>query len=168
MRIELGGGSKPLGGFCNVDAVAGDGVDVVANLELGMPFADDSVDEVYSSHCLEHVRNVTHLLREICRACKLGAKVTIKVPHHGQEMAMCPGHVHVVSEKMVDHFSEFAADWWVGSKRLVLQKKHYTPTAHFHEASRLFPGLSREQIYRFIQNTCHEVIFEFTVENNAH
>ena len=139
------------------------GVDVVADFNLPLPFLDDSVEEVYSSHCFEHVSNVYRLLQEICRICVPDALVIIKVPHFGQEMAMCPGHVHVISEQMIQHFDEFPSQWWNGKKRLKLMKKQYVPTGHLAEAKRLFPKMSDEQIYRYIQNTCHEVVFRFRV-----
>jgi SAM-dependent methyltransferase len=165
LRIELGGGSKCKAGFLNCDHTPGSDVELDINNPL--PFADDSVIEVYSSHCLEHIDNVFGVLREICRVCVVGAKVTIAVPHHGQEMAMCPDHRHVISEKMVDHFKEFPEAYWTGTKRLALLEKTFRPTAHYAEAKRLFPHLNTIQIYRFIQNTCHDVTFVFRVELNA-
>jgi len=158
LRIELGGGSKPAGGFINCDLVAGPGVDVVIDFNRPLPWNDDTVTEVYSSHCLEHVSNVFGLLNEICRVCVVGARFTFAVPHYGQEMAMCPGHVHVISEQMIEHFREFP-HVFSGPKKLVLINKSYGPTKYYAEAARLFPKLSAEQIYRFVSNTCHDVRF---------
>lgn len=165
MRIELGGGRKPREGFQNCDMC--EGADYQIDLEQPLPFADDSVEQLCSFHCLEHVENVVPLLNEICRVCKLGASVTIAVPHHGQEMAMCPGHLHVISEQMITHFNEFPASFWKGKKRLQLITKTYSPTKHLPEARRLFPSFTDEQIYRFVQNTCHEVTFFFRVYHYA-
>jgi len=165
MRIELGGGGKPRDGFLNCDLC--DGADHKVDLEKPLPFDDDSVDELYTAHCLEHVRDIFGIIREIARVCKVGAKVTITVPHFGQEMASCPSHVHVISEQMIQHFDDFPASYWTGKKRLSLVGKTYSPTQHFHEAKRLFGHLKDEQIYRFIQNTCHEVCFTFEVRKYA-
>ena len=161
LRIELGGGKIPKPGYVNVDMC--DGADCKHDLEKPLPFADDSVEAVYSSHCMEHVDRVFLLLNEICRVCVIGARVTIAVPHFGQEMAMCPGHRHVISEMMIDHFTELPENCWTGDKMLALLGKSYRPTKHFDEAKRLFPHLSDEQIYRFIQNTCHDVTFDLEV-----
>jgi ubiquinone/menaquinone biosynthesis C-methylase UbiE len=165
VRIELGGGGKPRDGFKNCDLC--DTADYKIDLEKPLPFDDDSVDELYTAHCLEHVRNVTEIIREIARVCKVGAKVTIIVPHFGQEMAIGAGHVHVISEQMIAHFDEFPAHYWTGKKRLSLVETTYTPTQYFREAKRLFPCLTTEQVYRFIQNTCHEVRFVFEVRQYA-
>lgn len=165
IKIELGGGIYPKEGFINCDIIDHPSVDVRADFSMGIPFPDGFADEVYSSHCLEHVRDVSVLIRDIVRVSKIGAFVTIKVPHFGQEMAMCPGHLHVISEHMVEHFSEFEEAWWHDmNKKLVIRQKEYTPTKWFERAKALFPHLRDEDIYRFIQNTCHEVIFRFTVE----
>lgn len=168
LKVELGGGTKSLPGFMNVDLL--DLADVKMDLEqVGrgvrkLPFADDSVSEVYSSHCLEHVRVLHGVLQEICRVCHKGAKVTLITPHWGQSMAMCPGHVHTISEQMVDHWEDYAADWYGDSKKMLrLTGRSYRPTKHFSESKELFPHFTDEQVYRYIQNTCHDITHVFEV-----
>lgn len=103
-------------------------------------------------------------MSEICRVSVVGAKVTLSVPHFGNDMAMCPGHVHVISEQLIRHLDEFPGMWFKEvNKRLVLIGKSYRPSAHFEEAQRLFPKFTAEQIYRFVQNTCHDVTFVFKI-----
>jgi predicted SAM-dependent methyltransferase len=165
IKIDIGGGIYPREGFINCDILDDPRVDIQADFSMGIPLPDDFVDEVYSSHCLEHVPNVSILIRDIARICRVGASVTIKVPHFGQEMAMCPGHLHVISEHMIQHFDEFEEAWWHDmNKKLKLQSKQYIPTQWFDRAKQLFPKFADEDIYRFIQNTCHEVQFLFRVE----
>jgi hypothetical protein len=56
-RIDLGSGGKPKAGFWGLDqAVELEGV-TRFDLASGYPwpFADDSIDELYSSHCIEHI-----------------------------------------------------------------------------------------------------------------
>ena len=165
LRIELGGGNRPAGGYFNVDIEPGDNVDLVADFNKPLPFDDCSCREVYSSHCFEHVANVSALIREVARICVVGSPVTIKVPHFGQEMAMCPGHLHVLSEQNIEHFREFSDDWWTGPRKLSHISTEYTPTKWFEQASNLFPKLNRNQIFRYIQNTCHECVFMFVVQD---
>lgn len=130
-----------------------------------LPFDDDSVDEVYSSHTFEHLRYHQGLLHEIVRVCKIGARVEIRVPHPHSQMAMCAGHVQVLSEDGVAHWREFPEAWWPGKRRwLSVPEVTYEPTKHFGEAKRLFPHLTAEQIYRFVAGTCHETRFVFRVE----
>ena len=163
-KVELGGGDKPLSGFINCDIRKLPTVDKVIDFNQKLPFDDNSVTEVYSSHCLEHIKNVVALIRDIVRICKVGSKVTIIVPHFGQDMAMCPGHIHVISEQMMGHMEEFQEVWWENSnKKLTIKTVNYAPSKWFNRAKQLFPGLSDEEIFRYIQNTCHEVKFTFRV-----
>jgi ubiquinone/menaquinone biosynthesis C-methylase UbiE len=57
-------------------------VDIVADLERGLPFLPDAcVDEVYTRSFLEHVQNFEHLLREILRVLKPSGYCHAYVPH---------------------------------------------------------------------------------------
>lgn len=89
MKIDIGCGSKKLGpDWIGVDQYAMNGVDVVANFaEDPLPFADDSIDEVYCSHVLEHLTNLndrwerTHLFNEVYRVLKKGGHAKFIFPH---------------------------------------------------------------------------------------
>ncbi len=166
VKIEIGGGENPLSGFLNCDIRNLPTVDKVIDFNQKLPFEDNYVTEVYSSHCLEHVENVVDLIRDIVRICKVGSKVTFIVPHFGQDMAMSPGHVHIISEQMIGHMNEFEKFWWSScDKKLTLRHTEYTPSKWFNRAKQLFPRFSNEEIFRYIQNTCHEIKFTFTVTN---
>ncbi|MCH8852892.1 MAG: class I SAM-dependent methyltransferase [Planctomycetes bacterium] len=80
-RIDLGCGNRKVKGTYGVDNVAVPGVDVVADLDSGLPFRDGSIDGVYAYHILEHVDNFLETMNEIWRVCKDGALVHVKVPH---------------------------------------------------------------------------------------
>ena len=46
-----------------------------------LPFADDSQDAVFSSHCLEHIDDYRSALREWHRVLKVGGFMIVAVPH---------------------------------------------------------------------------------------
>ena len=46
-----------------------------------LPFEDGSLDFVYSSHCLEHITDWLHTLRDYLRVLKVGGHLVIAVPH---------------------------------------------------------------------------------------
>lgn len=46
-----------------------------------LPFATDSQDTVYSSHCLEHIPDFVTAIREWYRVTKLGGHIIVVVPH---------------------------------------------------------------------------------------
>jgi ubiquinone/menaquinone biosynthesis C-methylase UbiE len=85
VRLDIGCGRSKLKGTLGVDIVPLPGVNVVADLNSGLPFRDNSVDEIYTSHTLEHVDNFTGTMEELYRICKPNALVHIWVPH-----ASCP------------------------------------------------------------------------------
>ncbi len=80
-RIDLGCGNRKVKGTYGVDNVAVPGVNVVADLDSGLPFRDGSIDGAYAYHILEHVEDFLDTMNEIWRVCKDGALVHVKVPH---------------------------------------------------------------------------------------
>ena len=81
IRIDLGCGTRKVAGTLGVDTVAVPGVDILADLNSGLPFKDDSIDAVYSYHILEHMDDFLATMGEIWRTCRPGALVYVKVPH---------------------------------------------------------------------------------------
>ena len=81
-KLNLGCGPKPLEGYINIDLVKEFNPDIVRNIERGLPFDDNSVDEIFTSHFLEHIDpDLIHfVMYEIWRVCKHGAEVSIIVP----------------------------------------------------------------------------------------
>jgi len=81
--IELGCGSaKQVKHAIGIDQMDYDGVDIVCNLEEGLPFLpDNSVDIIYSFHLLEHLPDLGFFMAEIFRVLKPGGKKTGTVPH---------------------------------------------------------------------------------------
>lgn len=83
MKLNLGSGKRKLDGYVNIDFDASQSPDKLWNLERGLPWlADDSVEEIYSSHFLEHIRPDKYhfLLEEMYRVSKDGARWTLALP----------------------------------------------------------------------------------------
>lgn len=170
LKVELGGGTRARGdGFANID------IDPAADLmwdlnEAPYPFPDDSVNEIYSSHCLEHLDCPHKTLQEIARICCVGSRVEIRVPHPASHMAMCAGHKHVFSPLMVENIdTHFPELHWTGPKRLKLRSQHYNPTTWLDDAKRelsFLSGLADQTIMKWIPNTAHETVFVFEVIKN--
>lgn len=84
VKLDLGCGPNPREGFTGVDALPFDGrVAIVHDLRKPWPWADASVDEVSSSHFLEHLTGTerVHFFNELYRVLKPGAKALIVTPH---------------------------------------------------------------------------------------
>lgn len=84
VRLDLGCGKAKREGFTGVDRIAFEGVDVVHDLSVyPWPWENDSVDEVYCAHMLEHIpaRGRIRFVNELHRILKKGGKTTLIVPH---------------------------------------------------------------------------------------
>lgn len=80
--VDLGAGPTRTPGRIAVDRVDLPHIDILADIEDGLPFLPDGrVDEIHSRSVLEHVENFEHLLREIVRVLKPDGKAYIFVPH---------------------------------------------------------------------------------------
>jgi len=81
-RIDLGCGAGKKEGFTGIDILSYPGVDFITDLEKDLSFLpDNSVEEFYSAHFLEHIVNFEGMMKEIHRTLKPGGKAEIVVPH---------------------------------------------------------------------------------------
>ena len=90
MKIDIGCGPNKKEGFIGVDQYAFPGVDHVVNVAKDrLPFDDGSVEEVHASHFVVHVTATErcHLMNELFRVMKPGAKMAMIVPHWGSNRA---------------------------------------------------------------------------------
>lgn len=88
MKLDIGCGSNKKEGFIGVDVIPFEGVDHVFHAGRDKwTFEDDSVDEIYASHFLEHLTNLNeqweriHFFNEAFRVLKKDAKMTLIFPH---------------------------------------------------------------------------------------
>lgn len=80
-KIDIGCGKHKKKRFYGIDKFYFDGVDEVCDIDKGLTLEDNSVDEVYTSHFLEHIENLEFVFKEILRVCKPNGKIIIRVPH---------------------------------------------------------------------------------------
>lgn len=100
VRIDIGCGKNKKEGFLGVDILKFEGVDIVMNAAIERwPFEDASVDEVHSSHFVEHLEAAEriHFVNELYRVLKpteydnagkaIKGLATIIVPHWASQRA---------------------------------------------------------------------------------
>ncbi|MBU3923740.1 MAG: class I SAM-dependent methyltransferase, partial [Nanoarchaeota archaeon] len=105
MRLHLGCGLDKRKGFVNCDVSSLVEPDKVVDLERGLPFEDDSVEEILANHVFEHVVNFVPLMHEIRRVCKRGAMIKIRVPFYAAwGWFNDPTHVRFFSPFSFDYF----------------------------------------------------------------
>ena len=81
-KVNLGCGNRPILEMINVDSDPKCNPDILHDLNTKLPFDDDSIEGVYTSHVIEHVEDIFAYMYEIWRICKDGAEVHIIAPHY--------------------------------------------------------------------------------------
>ena len=106
-RIELGCGSNRRQGFYGIDVRPSASTDLVLDVERQpLPFPDDSIDYVYSSHMFEHLEasgSPIQTLKEIVRVCHNGATVEIWTPYGKSNDGLALGHRNFYTETHWKH-----------------------------------------------------------------
>lgn len=107
MKLDIGCGRNKKLGFTGLDRVKMEGVDIVCNLDKEqIPLRDNSVDEIFSMHFMEHVFDLLVVMEEVWRVCKNGAKITIAVPYFASLGAFRdPTHKQFFTYETFDHFT---------------------------------------------------------------
>lgn len=110
VRIELGSGPHGEPGFIHVDALKIGNVDIEADVRNLNWLADNSVDELYSAHTVEHISytEVEEVLQEWCRVLKPGGKITVKMPDLDFLCRAYVGGIHSTEETMIAIFGGFS------------------------------------------------------------
>lgn len=87
LNIGCGWRKHPEG--INVDGFAACEPDVLWNLnKFPYPWADNSVDQIYAYHVMEHLEDWWGAIRECARILKLGGELEIRVPDISSDSAM--------------------------------------------------------------------------------
>lgn len=107
-KINLGCGKKIRKGYLNIDFIKAEGVDIVYDLnQYPWPFQDNTFDEVYASHFLEHLLDFKKTMEEIRRICRNKAKVIIRAPHFSCGVSFRdPTHKHFFSYFTFEYFEK--------------------------------------------------------------
>ena len=173
MKLEIGGGANFArgAGWVNLDMCPE--ADIVHDLDvMPWPVADDAADEIYSSHCIEHVEASNSFLFECARIGKVGCHVEIRCPAPFSEMSFVTGHKSVVSPQHVRNVEiHFPKLYWTKPKRLRFVSHIFQASEKLERAKAELPflkGLNDQQIMEWIPGTAHESVFKFVVQENEY
>jgi SAM-dependent methyltransferase len=102
--IDLGCGSLKKEGLIGVDFVEAPNVDFFLDMEKEpLPFENQSVDYIFSSHFLEHIGNHPFVFSEMSRVAKNGAKIELWLPYLWSNAGFVFGHKFFFSEEIFLH-----------------------------------------------------------------
>jgi len=93
IMLNLGAGEQRIDGYIGID-IKDCGQDMIWDLREGIPFPDNSVDEVYSCHFLEHLTDdeAIEMMKEIYRVLKPKGQTHHRLPHQQHPTAYYFGH----------------------------------------------------------------------------
>lgn len=106
-KVYLGAGSHRIPGWIHLDAYPFEGIDVVCDVTAGLPFEDNSVDEIYSQDFLEHLppESKIPVMNEIWRVLKKGGTMEHIVPQAGSQNDFgSPSHLSHWTQQQFEHF----------------------------------------------------------------
>jgi SAM-dependent methyltransferase len=113
LKIDLGCGLRKKAGTLGIDIYPHPGVDYVLDLQTEpIPCSDRSVEYVYSSHFLEHIKNPIPIFQEISRVCIDGAKLEFWTPYGWSNSAFIFGHELFFNEDHYLHLCVWHSDLW--------------------------------------------------------
>ena len=80
MKLNLGCGKDQRKGYIGLD-IKDYGQEIVRDAQKGLPFQDETLDEIFTKHSLEHFQDIRFVLDECYRCLKKGGLLNIVVPH---------------------------------------------------------------------------------------
>jgi len=113
LKINIGCGMTKDKSYVNVDKDKSVDPDVVADLESGLPFENDSARHIFAAHIMEHIRNFPQLMNECHRVLRPDGMLYVVVPVVPSIAAFSdPTHVRYFTEYTFDYFYEgFSPDY---------------------------------------------------------
>ncbi len=107
MKLNLGCGLDIKKGYVNLDSVKLPGVEIIWDLDkTPYPFKNGTFEEIYASHVLEHVKDLSVTLDELCRISKKGGRLIVRVPYFSNPGAFGdPTHKRFFTYNTFDYFT---------------------------------------------------------------
>jgi len=167
IRIDLGCGSRKQKGYIGVDIKKLDGVDIVCDIEKGLPFKDNTIDGIYANFLFEHINNLIPFIQELYRVCRNGTIIKTSFPYWASVTQWKdPTHKQVIT---IETFRYFCDDKWYGSdygintdfKVKSIKYNYLSPFLRRRRYFFLFPF--RKFLRRHLINIVHSVWIELEV-----
>lgn len=135
--LNLGSGPDRLNGFVNYDMLPVG--DVCGNCEEGLPFKDNTFDQVKASHILEHIHNLRGLKCELHRVMKPDGELVVVVPDYQSPDAWGDDtHCRAFSNQ------SFFLDFWPGFKVISLKGQEMMKTVTKEKVMWLIATIRKE------------------------
>ena len=148
MRLDLCCSTRRPEGYFGIDLLPGPNVDLVYDLNKGIPLANDCCVEVRAYDAIEHMRDGMKTMKEIWRVCQHGALVDILVPSTDGRGAW-QDLTHVC------FFNQNSFGYWINE----------APWMDYYRGECLFRPIELHTTAMSADQVCH-VVFRATVEKS--
>ncbi|HCR36163.1 MAG: Methyltransferase domain protein [Candidatus Nomurabacteria bacterium GW2011_GWF1_31_48] len=109
-KANLGCGNKKINKYINIDNNKNCRPDMIIDLnKLPYPFKDNTFEEIYAHHVLEHLDRPMDIINEWYRVSKDKAILKIFTPHFSYNWQH-PGHVSAISSRLFNYFGTNSED----------------------------------------------------------
>lgn len=106
-KLDLGCGKHKKKGCIGFDKLKLEGVDVIGDINEKLPFSSDEFDVIFMDNVLEHVKDITSVLKEVHRICKENGRIYITVPYYNSPTSMVdPTHLHYFHPKTLQYYCQ--------------------------------------------------------------
>ena len=122
--LDVGCGRNKRPGAIGIDRNRDSAADVICDIDRGrLPFRDDTFDEVWLVHVIEHVANVIATVEEAHRLSRSGARIVIETPHYTDFSSFCdPTHRWHLNSYSFRNFTE-ERDYSYYSRRRLRERR---------------------------------------------
>lgn len=160
MKLDIGCGKNKIEGAIGIDISKNSDVDLICDIEKGLPFKDSVFVEIYCNQILEHVNDLIKLMEEIHRVCRSHAKVFISTPYYASLDAFSnPDHKRFITEYTFDMFTEWHCDSYITDARFKINKISF----NYGILPKVFFFIPKIIFRRFVFNSTHGISFELEV-----
>ena len=149
-KLNIGCGHDKRPGYINLDIAQEVKPDIVHDISDGLPFADNTFDIIYSSHCIEHVTpdRWSYVLDEIMRVAKPDCILELMLPFDNIKKRTNIGHYRTFGWWS---FTQYYADEKIRGyyRPWKLQQLHREATIIEKIFFLTFPILKKEIYFKF-------------------
>ncbi|MDO8640930.1 MAG: glycosyltransferase [Nitrosarchaeum sp.] len=155
-KLNLGCGNRKAEGYIGVDIFPGKFVDEIFSI-IKIPYKDNTIDEVYSEHSLEHLAfyDAEDALKEWYRVLKIGGKMILKIP---DLEICCANYVNVPAK--YNEVRDKAKQWFRNCIYGIQRSLNGEPReAQIHKS-----GYSKDEIRKLVESVGFKVDKLFNYE----
>lgn len=165
IKLDIGCWDYPMKWFLGIDKRNLLNATYILNLDKEkLPFGDESVDEIYSSHFLEHVQDVESVFLEFIRVLKVWSKMKIIVPFYSSPVAFDPSHKAFFNPYSFSFYVEWKCLFKVAPTYLHYTSKPYMRFNYFKDWKDIV-----FKPFEFFANYCTKLyVFSFAFIFPAH